>query len=160
MPDFNGLDLTDKTAIVTGASRGIDDAISIQLGQRGANVVVNHTSDKSKQCATEVVKKIEAAGSRAILCQASVANVEENPKIVDAALQRLSQAGKIEILIQNAALGVDANLDEVTEELFQTHFDTNVKGPIFLTKQLSPILPEVVALTAIFAAYCFWQQTL
>jgi NAD(P)-dependent dehydrogenase (short-subunit alcohol dehydrogenase family) len=86
-----------------------------------------------------------------------VANVKEILKIVDAALQ-LSQTGKIEILVHkysplsvcdvyvqvltestnSAALGVDANLDEVTEELFQTHFDTNVKGPIFLTKAVVP----------------------
>ncbi|QKX57863.1 uncharacterized protein TRUGW13939_04983 [Talaromyces rugulosus] len=133
MPDFKGLDLTGKTAIVTGASRGIGAAIAIQLGQRGANVVVNYTNDKSERKATEVVNKIEAAGSRATLCQASVANVNDIPKIVDAAL-RLSQTGKIDILIHNAALGVDANLEDVTQELFQTHFDTNVKGPIFLTK--------------------------
>ncbi|KAF3407705.1 L-xylo-3-hexulose reductase [Talaromyces pinophilus] len=137
MPDFKGLDLTGKTAIVTGASRGIGAAIAIQLGRRGANVVVNYTSDKSRQRATEVVKEIEEAGSRATLCQASVADVKAIPKIVDAALQ-LSQSGKIEILIHNAALGVDANLDEVSEELFQTHFDTNVKGPIFLTKAVIP----------------------
>ncbi|WAO87533.1 Hypothetical protein NCS54_00484600 [Fusarium falciforme] len=137
MPDFKGLDLTGKTAIVTGASRGIGAAIAVQLGQRGANVVVNYTSDKSKQRALDVVKKIEASGSKASLCKASVSNMKDIPKIVESALQ-LSQTGKIEILIHNAALGVDANLDEVTEELFQTHFDTNVKGPIFLTQAVIP----------------------
>ncbi|KAL2694884.1 hypothetical protein Neosp_001473 [[Neocosmospora] mangrovei] len=137
MPDFKGLDLTGKTAIVTGASRGIGAAIAVQLGQRGANVVVNYTSDKSKQRALDVVKKIEASGSKATLCQASVSTMKDIPKIVDSALQ-ISETGKIEILIHNAALGVDANLDEVTEELFQTHFDTNVKGPIFLTQAVIP----------------------
>lgn len=61
-------------------------------------MVVNYTSEKSKQRAQEVVKKIEAAGSQAALCQASVANVNELSKIVDAALQ-LSKSGKIEILV-------------------------------------------------------------
>ncbi|EXL66963.1 hypothetical protein FOPG_16894 [Fusarium oxysporum f. sp. conglutinans race 2 54008] len=137
MPNFEGLDLTGKTAIVTGASRGIGAAIAILLGQRGANVVVNFTSANSKQRAIDVVKKIEATGSQATLCQASVANVKEISQIIDTGLQ-LSQTGKIDILIHNAALGIDANLDEVTEELFQTHFDTNVKGPIFLTKAVIP----------------------
>lgn len=121
-------------------------------------MVVNFTSANSKQRAIDVVQKIEANGSRSILCQASVANVKEISQIVDAALQ-LSQNGKIDIVIHkydplfsllfhqarmltmttnSAALGVDANLDEVTEELFQTHFDTNVKGPIFLTKAVIP----------------------
>ncbi|GAW17735.1 hypothetical protein EKO27_g6880 [Xylaria grammica] len=137
MPDFKGLDLTGKTAIVTGASRGIGAAIAIQLGQRGANVVVNYTSDGSRQRVIDVVKKIEAAGSKATPCQASVSNLSDIPKIVGTALE-LSQTGKIDILIHNAALGVDANLDEVTEELFQSHFDTNVKGPIFLTQAIIP----------------------
>jgi 3-oxoacyl-[acyl-carrier protein] reductase len=61
-------------------------------------VVVNYTNDKSEQRATEVVNKIEMAGSRATLCQASVASAKDIPKIVDAAL-RLSQTGKIDILI-------------------------------------------------------------
>ncbi|KAI9146856.1 L-xylo-3-hexulose reductase [Paramyrothecium foliicola] len=137
MPDFKGLDLTGKTAIVTGASRGIGAAIAVQLGQRGANVLVNYTSDKSQQRAMDVVKRIEAAGAKAVLCQASVACMEDIPKIVESAL-RLSQSGKIEILIHNAALGVDADLHEVTEAIYQSHFDTNVKGPIFLTKAVVP----------------------
>ncbi|GAP85725.1 putative 3-oxoacyl-[acyl-carrier-protein] reductase [Rosellinia necatrix] len=137
MPDFKGLDLTGKTAIVTGASRGIGAAIAILLGRRGANVVVNYMSDKSKQRAADVVTKIEETGSQATLCQASVADVKQISKIIDTAL-KISKNGKIDILIHNAALGVDANLNEVTEELFQTHFDTNVKGPIFLTKAVVP----------------------
>ncbi|KAI0529815.1 hypothetical protein GGR58DRAFT_289456 [Xylaria digitata] len=137
MPDFKGLDLTGKTAIVTGASRGIGTAIAVQLGQRGANVVVNYTSSSSRQRAEDVVKRIEAAGSKAVVCQASVANMSDIPKIIGTALQ-LSETGKVDILVHNAALGVDANLDEVTEELFQSHFDTNVKGPIFLTKAVIP----------------------
>lgn len=78
--------------------RGIGAAIAIQLGQRGANVVVNYTSDKSKQRALDVVKKIEDSGSKAALCQASVSSMKDIPKIVESALQ-LSQSGKIEILI-------------------------------------------------------------
>lgn len=117
MATFKGLDLTGKTAIVTGGSRlaslspshvvtlaykdccrGIGAAIAILLGQRGANVVVNYTSDKSRQRAMDVVKNIKASGSKATVCQASVANVKEISKIVDAALH-LSQNGKIEILV-------------------------------------------------------------
>ncbi|KAF7548698.1 hypothetical protein G7Z17_g6884 [Cylindrodendrum hubeiense] len=137
MPDFKGLDLTGKTAIVTGSSRGIGAAIAIQLGKRGANVVVNYTSEKSRTRAEEVANKIQSLGQKASVCQASVANIKDIPKLVQSALE-LSESGKIEILIHNAALGVDANLDEVTEDLFATHFDTNVKGPIFLTQAVIP----------------------
>ncbi|KAH8670536.1 hypothetical protein BGZ61DRAFT_509059 [Ilyonectria robusta] len=137
MPDFQGLDLTGKTAIVTGSSRGIGAAIAIQLGKRGANVVVNYTSAKSRTRAEEVAKKIQSLGPKASVCEASVANIKDIPKLVQSALE-LSETGKIEILIHNAALGVDANLDEVTEDLFATHFDTNVKGTIFLTQAVIP----------------------
>ncbi|KAK3186821.1 hypothetical protein K4F52_004567 [Lecanicillium sp. MT-2017a] len=137
MPSFEGLDLTGKTAIVTGASRGIGAAIAVLLGRRGANVVVNYVSEKSRPRAADIAKKIEEAGAKARLCQASVAKMEDISQIIDAALQ-LSESGKIDILVHNAALGVDANLDQVTDELFQTHFDTNVKGPIFLTKAVIP----------------------
>ncbi|KAK7397794.1 hypothetical protein QQX98_012843 [Neonectria punicea] len=137
MLDFKGLDLTGKTAIVTGSSRGIGAGIAIQLGKRGSNVMVNYTSESSRARAEEVAKTIRSFGPKASVCQASVANVGDIPKLVKSALD-LSETGKIEILIHNAALGVDANLDEVTEHLFATHFDTNVKGPIFLTQAVIP----------------------
>lgn len=90
--------LTDRRSC-----RGIGAAIAIQLGKRGANVVVNYTSDKSKQRANDVVKSIEATGSKAVLCQASVARVDDISKIVDAARQ-LSETGKIEILVHKYGL--------------------------------------------------------
>jgi hypothetical protein len=68
-------------------------------------VVVNFTSANSKQRAIDVVKKIEATGSQATLCQASVANVKEISQIIDTGLQ-LSQTGKIDILIHKYDLSI------------------------------------------------------
>ncbi|KAI9901381.1 hypothetical protein N3K66_003198 [Trichothecium roseum] len=141
MPDFTGLDLTGKTAIVTGASRGIGAAIAAQLGRRGARVVVNHASAGSAAKARAVAAAVEASGSRAIVVQADITVTSELRKLVDAALE-LTTTGKIEILIHNAALGVDANLEEVTEPLYASHFDTNVKSTIFLTQAALPHLPR------------------
>ncbi|KAK7711889.1 putative secondary metabolism biosynthetic enzyme [Diaporthe eres] len=137
MPDFKGLDLSGKTAIVTGASRGIGAAIANQLAKRGANVVVNYMTARSRQRSDDLVKTINSYGVKAVAVQADISKVSEIPKLVRAALD-LTTTGKIEILVHNAALGHDANLDEVTEELYQTHFNTNVKGPIFLTKAVVP----------------------
>lgn len=78
--------------------RGIGAAIAIKLGERGANVVVNYTSDKSQPRAEEVVKKIEAAGSKAVALQSDVTKMSEIPRILDTAL-KLSSTGKIEILV-------------------------------------------------------------
>ncbi|OHE91447.1 hypothetical protein CORC01_13266 [Colletotrichum orchidophilum] len=141
MPDFNGVDLTGKTAIVTGASRGIGAAIAKQLGRRGANVVVNYVTENSHQRAQDIVKDIQQHGSNALAFQADIGKPSDISKLVHATLN-FSGSGKIEILVHNAALGVDANLDEVTEDLYLTHFDTNVKGPIFLTKAAVPHIPQ------------------
>ncbi|RSL40680.1 hypothetical protein CEP53_013221 [Fusarium sp. AF-6] len=141
MPNFKGVDLSGKVAIVTGASRGIGAGIATLLGQRGANVVVNYVSDKSRERAEKVIKDIEAAGSKAILCQANVSDVDDLQKLVDAAL-KLSTTGKIEILVHNAAQGLEADLKDTTVDFYNQHFDCNVRGPIFLTQLVLPYLPK------------------
>ncbi|KAJ3562131.1 hypothetical protein NPX13_g8681 [Xylaria arbuscula] len=100
MPDFTGLQLTGKVAIVTGASRGLGAGIAILLGKRGADVVVNYVSEGSRERAEKVAKEIEANGTKAVVTQADVSKLDEIPKLVDAAL-KLSSTGKIDILIHN-----------------------------------------------------------
>ncbi|KAH6886421.1 hypothetical protein B0T10DRAFT_550164 [Thelonectria olida] len=137
VPDFKGLDLTGKTAIVTGSSRGIGAAIAVLLAKRGANLVINYTSEKSRPRAEAVAQQIQDIGSKASICRASVADFDGIKALVKSALD-LSETGKIEILVHNASIGLDANLDEVTEDFYTSHFDTNVKGPIFLTQAVVP----------------------
>jgi NAD(P)-dependent dehydrogenase (short-subunit alcohol dehydrogenase family) len=79
-------------------SSGIGAGIALQLAKRGANVVVNYVSEGSKERADEIVKQIKRIGTKAILCQASVMNIQDSPRLVDAALQ-ISKDGKIDILI-------------------------------------------------------------
>ncbi|GAB1210953.1 hypothetical protein ATERTT37_000063 [Aspergillus terreus] len=155
MSDFSGVSLKGKTAIVTGASRytpmitlpswagaeylsrGIGAGIAILLAKRGANVVVNYVSEGSAKRAQAVADEITKIGSKAIVCQSNVSNLDEIPRLVEAAL-KISETGKIEILIHNAAQGLDANLMDTTPEFYATHFDCNVQGPIFLTKAVVP----------------------
>ncbi|KAF5647833.1 uncharacterized protein FTJAE_1516 [Fusarium tjaetaba] len=80
MPDFTGLELTGKAAIVTGASRGLGAGIAILLGKQGANVVVNYVSDGSRERAEKVAQEIEANGTKAIVVQADVSQTAEIPK--------------------------------------------------------------------------------
>ncbi|OQE18690.1 hypothetical protein PENSTE_c017G03972 [Penicillium steckii] len=141
MSDFGGISLKGKTAIVTGSSRGIGAGIAVQLAKRGANVVVNYVSEGSKARAQEVVDEITKIGTKAILCHASVMKLEEIPRLVEAAL-KISETGKIEIIVHNAALGLEANLVDTSLDLYTTHFDCNVRGPIFLTKEALPHLPR------------------
>ncbi|KAL0938626.1 L-xylulose reductase 1 [Colletotrichum truncatum] len=141
MSDFKGLSLQGKVAIVTGASRGLGAGIAELLGKRGANVVVNYVSESSRERAEKVVQTIETNGTKAILCQADVSKLADIPKLVESAL-KISPSGKIDILIHNAAQGNEANLVDTTPEFYDRHFDTNVKGPIFLTKAVEPYLPK------------------
>ncbi|KAL1859242.1 hypothetical protein Plec18167_007827 [Paecilomyces lecythidis] len=137
MSDFSGVSLKGKTAIVTGASRGIGAGIAILLAKRGANIVVNHVSEGSKKRAQAVVDEITKIGTKAVLCQADVSTLDDFSKIVDAAL-KISETGKIDILVHNAAAGLEANLLDTTPDFYTTHFDCNVRGPIFLTKEIIP----------------------
>jgi NAD(P)-dependent dehydrogenase (short-subunit alcohol dehydrogenase family) len=78
--------------------RGVGAGIAVMLGKRGANVVVNYVSGSSKEKALKVIADIEAAGSKASLCQANVSKMEDIPKLIEAALA-LSPNKKIDILI-------------------------------------------------------------
>ena len=121
---FNG-----KTAIVTGASRGIGAGIALLLGQRGANVVVNYTSSKSEERASKVAKAISATGSKAKvkLVQADVTKDEGQQALIDAALS-LSPSQHIDILVHNAGDGTDCYLKDVTEDFYYQQTDLNIKG--------------------------------
>lgn len=119
-----------KTAIVTGASRGIGRQIAIQLAQSGMNVIVNYASSNAK--AEEVVTLIRNAGGEATAIQADISKVSEVERLFTETLQ---QYGAVDILINNAGTMNMATLDKVTEEEFDQHIALNVKGTYFACQQ-------------------------
>lgn len=132
MPDTESprpLNLVGKTAIVTGSARGIGAGIALELGSRGANVVVNFTSESSRSVAEKLASKIESlsTGGKAIAVQASVVDKAGQQALVDAALQ-LSNSGHIDILVHNAGHGDDRYLPDITEEFYGMQTDINLKG--------------------------------
>ncbi|KAJ2989392.1 hypothetical protein NUW58_g3493 [Xylaria curta] len=154
MPDFTGLQLTGKVAIVTGASR--ERKLTEKQWHRGwncrsprkasADVVVNHVSASSRERAEKVAKEIEANGTKAIVCQADVSKLDEIPKLVEAAL-KISTTGKIDILIHKY-VPWDLSLLGYPSPLTMSHsvgkWNTALIkwGPIFLTKAVEPHLPK------------------
>ncbi|MFN2746757.1 MULTISPECIES: SDR family oxidoreductase [Bacillus] len=123
-------DLKGKTAIVTGASRGIGRAIATQLGDLGAKVAVNYSS--SRQKAEEVVNEIQQAGGEAAAIQADLSTVAG----VESLFAKTKEAfGKIDILINNAGMSIYKPIQDVTEEDFDQQFNLNVKGTYFACKQ-------------------------
>ncbi|PKR78589.1 beta-ketoacyl-ACP reductase [Halalkalibacillus sediminis] len=124
--------LQGKTALVTGASRGIGRAIALELAQNGANVVVNYAGSKDK--AEKVVEEIESLGSKAIAVQTNVASSEEVKELVK---QTIDEFGSLDILVNNAGITRDNLLMRMKEEEFDEVIDTNLKGVFNCTKAVT-----------------------
>jgi 3-oxoacyl-[acyl-carrier protein] reductase len=127
-----------KTALVTGASRGIGRAAALALADAGAQVLVHY--GKSAAEAGAVVDQIRAAGGRAQAIGADL-SVPEGP--IDLARQVRAIAGeRLDILVANAGIAKAASIEDTTIEDFDALFAVNVRAPFFLVQQLLPILRE------------------
>ncbi|TRY25477.1 3-oxoacyl-[acyl-carrier-protein] reductase [Brevibacillus sp. LEMMJ03] len=115
--------LAGKTALVTGASRGIGRAIALRLAEAGANVVVNYAGGEA--AAAETVAKVKELGREAIMIRANVANAEEVNEMFKEALERF---GTIDILVNNAGITRDNLLMRMKEEEWDEVIATNLKG--------------------------------
>ena len=115
--------LTDKIAVVTGASRGIGREIAKTLAGKGAVVIVNYNGSAAK--AEEVVKEIEEAGGRAKAMQCNVSEFEAAGEMLSAVVKKY---GRIDILVNNAGITRDGLLMKMTEADFDAVMDTNLKG--------------------------------
>jgi 3-oxoacyl-[acyl-carrier protein] reductase len=121
--------LNGKIAVVTGASKGIGAGIAKQLAAEGAAVVVNYASSKSD--ADKVVDEITKGGGKALTVQGSVTKKADVENLFAAAEQAF---GKIDILVNNAGVYEFLPLEEVSEQHFRRHFDTNVLGMLLATQ--------------------------
>ena len=119
--------LNGKVALVTGASRGIGAAIAKKLAADGAKVVVNYAL--SRGAAEEVVRSI---GANAIAIQADLSKVEQIAPLIDGTIKAF---GKLDILVNNAAIAERRMLDQCDAEIFAKHFDLNVRGVLLATKE-------------------------
>lgn len=111
------------------SNRGIGAGIALDLAKKGAYVVVNYTSRRGEVAAARLAKEIEECGSKVAIVQANMAVIEDLKKLIDAALA-VSETGKIDILVHNAATGDDCYLEEMTEEFYQAQTDVNLKGGV------------------------------
>jgi len=134
----NAQDLAGKVALVTGSSRGIGAAIARRLVKDGANVIVNYVSNE--KAAAEVLDELNAIRpNSAVAIKANVSSIKAMGQFSAEALKAF---GKIDIVVLNAGVLQNKVLADVDEDHFDTIFNANVKGPLFLTKTLAPHLPE------------------
>lgn len=127
--------LKGKTAIVTGASRGIGKAIAEELAKNGANIVLNYRT--SANAVEEVLESIKQNGVNAIAVQADVSKSEEAQKLIQAAVDSF---GRIDILVNNAGITKDNLLMRMSEEDFDTVIDVDLKGVFNCIKYASKVM--------------------
>ena len=130
--------LSGKTALVTGASRGIGRATALALAKAGAQVVVAYGSGAKE--ADAVVGEIRAAGGRADSVPADLATPDGPAKL--AAQVRRIVGDRLHVLVANAGVAKYATLEQTTVEDFDKLFAVNVRAPFFLVKELLPILSK------------------
>jgi 3-oxoacyl-[acyl-carrier protein] reductase len=121
--------LSGKTAVVTGASKGIGAGIALALAKEGANVVVNYA--RAKDGAEKIAAQINQNGSKAITVQADVSKKADVDKLFKEATKAF---GKVDILVNNAGVYEFAPLQEITEESYRRQFDLNVLGTLLSTQ--------------------------
>ncbi|GAA0083189.1 3-oxoacyl-[acyl-carrier-protein] reductase [Clostridium sp. CTA-6] len=127
--------LEGKTAIVTGASRGIGRAIAKKLASMGANLVLNYRSS-AKEIDT-LLEEIKEFGVETLVIQGDVSSFEDSKKIADEAKNKF---GTIDILINNAGITKDSLILRMAEEDFDKVISVNLKGVYNCSKHIAPIM--------------------
>jgi 3-oxoacyl-[acyl-carrier protein] reductase len=126
-------DLTGKTALVTGASRGLGRAIAIAFASQGADLAINYRGNA--EAANEVAERIRGLGRRAVLVQGDTSTGREAAEaIVKAALDGL---GSVDILVNNAGITRDNLLMRMDADEWDAVIDTNLSGPFWMTRAIA-----------------------
>jgi 3-oxoacyl-[acyl-carrier protein] reductase len=146
---MNSKSLLDKVAIVTGGSCGIGAGIAIELAKRGAHVLI--TYNQAHQQAEEIANQIKLLDRKVITVQANGSDRKSPHRIVDAAV---AEFGKIDIIINNAGIGDDSLLKDMTENFWDRMIDVNLRFPAFLVQAALPHLgptPRIVNISSVAA---------
>jgi 3-oxoacyl-[acyl-carrier protein] reductase len=131
--------LTNKIALVTGASRGMGRATALALGTAGARVIV-HYGRKADE-ARAVVDQIRASGGQADAVAADLA-APDGAYVLAAEVRNLVGGKKLDILVSNAGISSAATIETLSVKEFDSLFAVNVRAPYFLVQQLLPIMSE------------------
>ena len=130
--------LQNKTALVTGASRGIGRAIALALAEAGARVLAHY--GRSAQDAESLVAGIRSGGGRADTIQGDLGTPDGAAQLANEV--RAIAGERLDVLVCNAGISKAATIKDHTVEDFDSLFATNVRSPFFLVQQLLPILGE------------------
>jgi 3-oxoacyl-[acyl-carrier protein] reductase len=130
--------LDKKTAVITGASRGIGKSIALLFAEEGANVVINYY--RSEDSANKILKQIEEIGSEAMTFKADVA---DKVKVEEMMKKTISAYGGLDILVNNAGVAIGGGgLLEFNEDEYDPMWNVNVKGILYCTRAVTSHFKE------------------
>lgn len=130
-----------KTAIITGGSRGIGEAMTLKLGEMGYNVVINYRSESSKTLTEALIAKLkEQYGVEGFAVQADVSRYEDCEKLVKAAVEHFGR--KIDVLVNNAGITNNAAFCELPREKYMAVLETNLLSAFHMCHFVVPYMVE------------------
>lgn len=124
-----------KTAIVTGAAKGIGRAIALKLASKGANIVLNYRSSEEK--AIEVEEEIKSLGVEVLRVKGDISVLSDVENLINSAKEKF---GTIDIMVNNAGITKDNLILRMKEEDFDSVIDVNLKGVFNCLKTITPIM--------------------
>ncbi len=132
---------TNKIALVTGGSRGLGKDSALQLAKKGFDIIFTYQTQQKH--AGEVVKEIEAMGQKAFALSLDISTItgfDDFTTKVQSILDTHFGSRKLDALVNNAGIGINAKFDVTTEEELDAMTNIHFKGPYFLTQKLLPLL--------------------
>lgn len=135
--------MNTKIALITGASRGLGKNAALKLAAQGVDILLTYHSQA--ELAQQVVSEIEALGRKALAIRLDTGNISEFAPFVAEVKQQLAthwQRESFDFLVNNAGIGMDANLTDASEALFDRLCNIHFKGVFFLTQALVPLVRD------------------
>lgn len=152
------IDLTGRTAIITGAGQGLGRCTATTLHASGANVVVNYFDDPPGVNRGLAKETVAALGERAIAVAADVRNVTEITQMID---ETVRQFGRLDIVVNNAAIIRDRTLKKMTDDEWQAVIDTNLTGVFQVCRAVADRISDggrIVNMASISGVVGFYGQ--
>lgn len=135
--------MTKRIALITGASRGLGRNMALHLARHGVHIIGTYRSGATE--ADAVRREIEALGGTAAMLALDVTDTTSFPKFADTVAGVLKERfgrERLDFLVNNAGNGLFANFSEATQEQFESLVATHLRGPIFLTQKLLPLIED------------------
>ena len=127
--------LKGKSAIITGASRGIGKAIAIKFAKEGANIVINYRNNEEE--ALKVTEELEQLGVKTLIVKADISDLKQAENLIK---QAKKEFGQVDILINNAGITKDNLIIRMKESEFDQVIKINLKGAFNCLKAVTPIM--------------------